>query len=214
MATLGATAGPPAPATAPEEPHVRTLPPPSDERPFRHDGCAVRVSAATTVGGVLVNATLVPDTALLVPGTAGAAEVLRETRAAAVDAARALLAAAPSRVVVVAPGACDRTRSGPFAPSLAAAGIDDAALGWVAPPRDTVATTPPARVDAPAAATALLLLAHAGWTGPVTLVEVAPPRVDVPAGAAPSPTVTGARSTVAPGAVSDRADALATSAAR
>ena len=141
------------------------------------------MSAATTVGGVLVNATLVPDTALLVPGAAGRAQVLADTRAAAVDAVRALLADEPAHVVVVAPGSGDRTRRGQLVPSLAAAGIDDAALGWVGAPPCALPTAA-SRVDAPAAATALLLLAHAGWTGPVTLVEVARPVVGDGAAAA------------------------------
>ena len=181
----------------------------------------MRVRRATTVGRVLVNATLVPDTVLLVPGAAGAAEVLAETRAAAVDAVRALVADGPERVVVVAPGPADRTRRGPFTPGLAAAGIDDALLGWSAPgpdaevTRDTGAGSDPdpdpdpdadagagpgadpgtaadarvaaPRVDGPAAATALLLLAHAGWTGPVTLVDVAAPGGGTPPGGGAQP---------------------------
>lgn len=166
---------------------------------------------------MLVNATLVPDTALLVPGAAGAAEVLADTRAAAVDAVRAVLADGPVHVVVVAPGPVDRTRRGPFVPSLAAAGIDDAALGWVGSPRSS-RPEGACRVDAPAAATALLLLAHAGWTGPVTLVEVAPVPVPVPvlgdaAGSAPRRAVGAdvAAEGTAPGADrdSDRAGTLA-----
>jgi hypothetical protein len=157
---------------------------------------------------VLVNATLVPDTALLVPGAAGAAEVLVDTRAVAVEAVRALLADEPAHVVVVAPGPSDRTRRGPFAPSLAAAGIDDAALGWVGPPHDTL-PTPPARLEAPGAAAALLLLAHAGWTGPVTLVEVALPRVADPADAARRTVEADAGGPGAAGTTRARASALA-----
>lgn len=124
---------------------------------------------------MLVNATLVPDTALLVPGAAGAAEVLADVRTAAVDAVRDLVGDgdAPARLVVVAPGTADRMRPGPFVPTLAAAGVEDAALGWAAPTPHPDVT--PTVVDGPAAAAALLLLAHAEWAGPVTLVEVAPP---------------------------------------
>ena len=123
-------------------------------------------------------AVLVPDTALLVPGAAGATTVLDDVRAAAVDATSDLVAAAPARVVVVAPATADRMRPGPFVPSLSAAGIDDGRLAWGAPPVHPDVT--PTTVHAPAAATALLLLAHAGWTGPVTLVEVATPGEDAP----------------------------------
>ncbi|WNB84875.1 hypothetical protein [Cellulomonas sp. ATA003] len=129
---------------------------------------------------MLDSATLVPDSALLVPGAAGATEVLADARAAAVDAVRALVASGPARVVVVASSDADRMRPGPFAPTLAGAGLDDAALGWTAPGVDpgTHPGVTPTAVDAPAAAVALLLLAHAGWSGPVTLVEAAPPGDD------------------------------------
>jgi hypothetical protein len=127
---------------------------------------------------VLAYATLVPDTALLVPGAAGAAEVLGDVRAAAVDAVQTMLTASPARVVVVAPGTADRMMPGPFLPTLAAAGIDDAWLGW---PPSTGAAHPdvtPTRIDTPASAVALLLLTRCGWTGPVTLAEVTPPGPD------------------------------------
>ncbi|WP_298459663.1 hypothetical protein [uncultured Cellulomonas sp.] len=153
---------------------------------------------------MLAIATLVPDTALLVPGAAGTADVLPDVRSAALDAARALVAAAPARVVVVAPGDADRMVPGPLTPSLAAAGIDDAGLGWGAPGTrpGTAATagTTPGSNDRPAdrptdrptdrstvvptvvhgvpASVALLLLDQVGWAGPVTLVEVAPPGHD------------------------------------
>lgn len=54
---------------------------------------------------MLAGAALVPDTALLVPGAAGRADVLTAERAAAARAVRALLDARPERVVVVAPAA-------------------------------------------------------------------------------------------------------------
>ncbi|GAA2728491.1 hypothetical protein [Cellulomonas aerilata] len=127
---------------------------------------------------MLDNATLVPDTALLVPGAAGAAEVLPEVRAAAVAAVEALLAASPARVVVVAPGRADRMMPGPFAPTLAAAGIDDARLGWPLTAGDVHPDVTPTRVDGPASAVALALLARCGWSGPTTLAEVAPPGTE------------------------------------
>jgi hypothetical protein len=122
---------------------------------------------------VLVNATFVPDTALLVPGASGAADVLVDVRAAALAAVHALLADTPARLVVVAPGTADRMRPGPFTPTLAAAGVDDGALGWAAPSAPPEVT--PSPVTSPASAAVLLLLAHGGWTGPTTLVEVTPP---------------------------------------
>ena len=144
-----------------------------------------------TVCCVLDSAVLVPDTALLVPGAAGATDVLADVRAAALGAARDLVDAAPARVVVVAPGPVERTRTGPFVPSLTAAGLEDARLGW-APrrvPPDGTAT----RVHAPAASVALLLLGAAGWTGPVTLAEVtagAPGRLPGTPSTAPTTTPT------------------------
>ena len=148
----------------------RRLPPGAS---VRAEACAGQVTTAATVSRVLAVAVLVPDTALLVPGAAGAATVLDDVRGAAVGAVHDLVDAGPARVVVVAPGTADRMRPGPFVPSLAAAGIDDADLGWAAPPAHPDVT--PTTVHGPAASTALLLLGHAGWTGPVTLVEVATP---------------------------------------
>jgi hypothetical protein len=124
---------------------------------------------------VLDTAILVPDTALLVPGAAGAAEVLDDVRAAAVAAVQAMLATSPARVVVVAPGRADRMMPGPFAPTLAAAGIDDAQLGWPLTAGDVHPDVTPTRIDEPASAVALALLAGCGWTGPTTLAEVTPP---------------------------------------
>ncbi|NMR19515.1 hypothetical protein [Cellulomonas fimi] len=118
-------------------------------------------------------AVLVPDTALLVPGAAGRAVVLDEIRAAALEEVRDMVATAPDRVVVVAPGAADRVVAGRVVASLAAAGVDDAALGW----RATGGSAPERGADEPMASTAtsvaLLLLAAAGWSGPTTVVETA-----------------------------------------
>jgi hypothetical protein len=124
---------------------------------------------------VLHHATLVPDTALLVPGAAGAAEVLTDVRAAAVDAVGVMLVAHPDRVVVVAPGTADRMMPGPFLPTLAAAGIDHTGLGWPSTAGVAHPGVTPTRIDNPASSVALMLLARCGWTGPVTLAEVTPP---------------------------------------
>ncbi|QTE30618.1 class III extradiol ring-cleavage dioxygenase family protein [Pengzhenrongella sicca] len=136
---------------------------------------------------MLAIAALVPDTALLVPGAAGRAVVLEATREAALAAAREVVAAGPDQIVVVAPGPHERTLPAPARPSLIAAGIADAGHGW--PPAEAAAPTtspqpttslPPATPAAPttslppgvAASTVLLLLAAAGWAGPVTVLEV------------------------------------------
>jgi hypothetical protein len=120
---------------------------------------------------VLAIAVLVPETALLVPGAAGRAVVLPEVRAAALDVIGELVRSAPDRVVVVAPGPVDRDVDAPGRASLSAAGIDDDALGW-----SGSQGVPDGALPAIGASVALLLLAHAGWTGPVTVVEVAVPR--------------------------------------
>lgn len=121
---------------------------------------------------MLAIAALVPETALLVPGAAGRAVVLEDVRAAAVAAVREVVGAAPDRVVVVAPGPVDRTLTGPVCPSLAAAGIDGAGLGWTAPDVESH-LAPGTAVPAVGASVGLLLLAQGGWAGPVTVVEVA-----------------------------------------
>lgn len=130
----------------------------------------------TTTGGgsvvaVLAAAALVPDTALLVPGAAGAAEVLAPERAAAEGVVAAMLRGV-ARVVVVPPGrdaVATPDGPGPWRPTLDAAGIDDDALGWGA---DGVAGARTVR-DVPAAV-GLLLLARLGWTGPTHLLVPRP----------------------------------------
>lgn len=128
----------------------------------------------------MVAASLVPATALLVPGAAGRVEVLVDLRARALDAVSALLAAGPEQVVVIAPGSIDRDLDGPVRASLASAGIPDDRLGW------SLAASPPAQVGAPvagvAASVGLLLLARSGWVGPVRVLEVAPPDAAAVAG--------------------------------
>jgi hypothetical protein len=143
---------------------------------------------------VLVAAALVPPTALLVPGASGATPVLGTERAAAVAAVTALRGARPDVVVVVAPCRdAPSHRTGRLRPTLAAAGIEDARLGW--PPRPSYGRGPAVPVEDVAAAVGLLLLDRAGWTGPVEVAGV---------GAAPAPELhrTGAD------LVADRAAAL------
>lgn len=120
---------------------------------------------------MLVAAALVPPTALLVPGASGAVPVLGVERAAAVAAVTALRVARPDAVVVVAPGPDGgRYAVGRLHPSLAAAGVDDARLGWA--PRASYGRGPAVLVDEVGAAVGLLLLDRAGWTGPVELRTV------------------------------------------
>ena len=119
-----------------------------------------------------VRAVVLPGTALLVPGAAGAASVLGPVRDAALAALADLVAGPPgeagaSAVVVVAPGAA-RARGAARA-SLAAAGVADR---WI-DPAWAAATRPFDRpVAGTAASVALLALAGAGWTGPVDVVEL------------------------------------------
>jgi hypothetical protein len=121
---------------------------------------------------VTVRAVVLPGTALLVPGAAGAASVLGPVREAALAALADLVADPPggacaSSVVVVAPGAA-RARGAARA-SLAAAGVADR---WI-DPAWAAATRPLDRpVAGTAASVALLALAGAGWTGPVDVVEL------------------------------------------
>lgn len=116
---------------------------------------------------MLTAAALVPPTALLVPGAAGTADVLAAERAAALAAVADVVAARPDVIAVVAPGA-GPVRLGRMRPSLAAAGIDDALLGWR--PRPTAGAGRVLVVDDVAAAVGLFLLDQAGWTGPVEVV--------------------------------------------
>lgn len=116
-------------------------------------------------------AALIPPTALLVPGASGATPVLGVERAAAVAAATAVRAARPDVVVVVVEGRGPvQHLVGRLHPSLAAAGVDDARLGWA--PRATYGRGRATVVDAVAGAVGLLLLDRAGWTGPVELAAV------------------------------------------
>lgn len=122
-----------------------------------------------------VRAVVLPGTALLVPGAAGAASVLEPVREAALAALADLVADLPadggeSAVVVVAPGTA-RARGAARA-SLAAAGIADR---WI-DPAWAAATRPLDRpVAGTAASVALLALAGAGWSGDVDVVELGGP---------------------------------------
>lgn len=120
---------------------------------------------------MLVAAALVPHSALLVPGAAGATQVLDVERAAAVAAVADLLVAGPEVVVVVAAGPGEHL-TGRLQPSLAAAGIDDTWLGW--PARPTAGAGGVRIVRDVGASVALHLLGAAGWAGPVEVLTVPP----------------------------------------
>lgn len=116
---------------------------------------------------VIVRAVALPGTPLLVPGVAGAAGVLAESRAQALDALRELVQGA-RRVVVLDCGARRAgDRRGEMRPGLEAAGVDPRWWGWA--PRASAAALPVAGVPA---SVALLALAAAGWEGPVEVVEL------------------------------------------
>ncbi|GEK20658.1 hypothetical protein [Cellulomonas xylanilytica] len=119
---------------------------------------------------MLVVAALVPDTALLVPGVAGGAEVLVDVRDAAVAAVADVVAADVEAIVVVAPGPVPRELRGTVRPSLAAAGVPDGLVGWAA---DAV-TLPGEGVDVPSvpSAVGLHLLLQAGRRRSLRVVEV------------------------------------------
>jgi len=128
---------------------------------------------------VLVAAALVPDTAVLVPGAGGRADVGAGLRAAALavvgaalDRCRTVDDTADGSVVVVAPGRRTRELTGAVVGSLQAAGVPDDLLGWPAPTFEALdGPSEPGAVGVPAAV-ALHLLARAGWTAPLRVVEV------------------------------------------
>lgn len=109
---------------------------------------------------MLTAAALVPPTPLLVPGAAGRATVLQPERDAALAAAGGLVASAPELVVVLT--ATGPWLDGPARPSLGAAGIPDADLGWPGATSGPVVTHVPSAVG-------LRLLARVGWRGPTAL---------------------------------------------
>lgn len=118
---------------------------------------------------MLLTAVLMPETALLVPGAAGSAEVLSDERAAVLGALRDLVAAGPSRVVVVAPAPRSVVLSGSLQPCLTAAGIDGGST-WTAP----AAPGPAVKVTDVGPAVALLALRAAGWSGETSVLLVGP----------------------------------------
>lgn len=123
-------------------------------------------------------AVLVPQTALLVPGAAGRADVLPTVRAAALEVTRELVATGPGSVLVVAPAPRDReVDAATVCARLTGLGIPERHLGWRAPCRgpgcpDHETAPDPTRVVGTAAAVGLRLLAAAGWDGPTTVREV------------------------------------------
>ena len=121
---------------------------------------------------MLAAAALVPETALLVPGAAGTADVIPDVRAAALDAVSALTAAGPDRVVVVASSAApgDVVRTGPLRPTLSAAGIDDDGLGWPVERAGDRQGDDGRPVGHVGASVALFLLRAVGWSGEVQLL--------------------------------------------
>lgn len=120
---------------------------------------------------MLVAAALVPPTALLVPGASGTGDVLAAERRAALAAVRTVVAERPDALALVVPGT-GPVRVGRMRPTLAAAGVDDAALGW--PPEPTAGAGRVLVVDDVPAAVGLLLLHRAGWRGAVDLVPAGP----------------------------------------
>jgi hypothetical protein len=119
---------------------------------------------------MLVAAALVPDTALIVPGAGGAADVAHMLRTAALAVVSEALAEAEV-LVVVAPGRETREVIGTVVGTLGAAGIPDRHLGWPVP---TTATGPGPRLPVGvSAAVGLHLAARAGWRGVTRVVEVA-----------------------------------------
>lgn len=116
---------------------------------------------------MLLAAAVLPPTALLVPGVAGAGDVLAQERERALAAVRAVLGSGPERVVVVGGGGC-ATSSGRLVPTLAAAAVDDALLAW--PPVVLgIGEGAPTLVSDVPAAVGLHLLARAGWSGQVVV---------------------------------------------
>lgn len=116
---------------------------------------------------VIVRAVALPGTPLLVPGVAGAADVLAETRAQVLDALHELGRNAQRVVVLDCAARRSGERRGEMRPGLEAAGVDPRWWGWA--PRVSAAGLPAAGVPA---SVALLALDAAGWEGPVEVVEL------------------------------------------
>lgn len=131
---------------------------------------------------MLVAAALVPDTALLLAGAAGRADPLADVREDALRVVGALLDTDPAEVVVVvparrAPGPRGRRRrsddaTGPWRPTLAAAGIPDRQVGL---DRQTGLGRAGEVLDDVPAAVVVTLAGRGGWTGPVRVVPAEAP---------------------------------------
>ncbi|KZM35893.1 hypothetical protein OJAG_14620 [Oerskovia enterophila] len=116
---------------------------------------------------VIVRAVALPGTPLLVPGVAGSAVVLADTRAHVLGAFQDL-AAHVDRVVVVAVAARGTAgRRGVLRPTLEAVGVEPRWWGWA--PAPGTQGLPAAGL---AGSVGLLALAAAGWDGPVEVVEL------------------------------------------
>jgi len=120
---------------------------------------------------MLVRAALVPDTALLVPGAAGSADVHAVLRAAALEAVAEVVGSRARTIVVVAPGPTSRELAGTVRPSLGAAGIPDDLLGWPSEPVTLAHAGIPAGPSV-ASAVALHLLLRADPRRDLRVVEV------------------------------------------
>lgn len=125
------------------------------------------------------SAVLVPQTALLLPGVAGLGDVLCDVREAAVSAVASLVAAGPTRIVVIAPAARSRrVEASALCTSLLPLGVPERWLGWPAPCRlegcpDHESTPQPGVLAGTATSVGLRLLAQTGWDGETTVVETA-----------------------------------------
>ncbi|MFE4465977.1 hypothetical protein ACFRCR_12755 [Oerskovia sp. NPDC056781] len=126
---------------------------------------------------MIVRAVALPGTPLLVPGVAGAAEVLADSRAQVLEALRELVRDARHVVVLDCEARREVERRGEMRPGLEAAGVAPRWWGWV--PRASAAGLPAAGVPA---SVALLALDAAGWEGSVEVVELG--SATVPAAAA------------------------------
>ncbi|WP_336706121.1 hypothetical protein [Oerskovia sp. USHLN155] len=116
---------------------------------------------------MIVRAVALPGTPLLVPGVAGAAEVLAESRAQVLVALRELVRDARRVVVLDCEARREGERRGEMRPGLEAAGVAPRWWGWA--PRASAPGLPAAGVPA---SVALLALDAAGWEGPVEVVEL------------------------------------------
>ncbi len=125
---------------------------------------------------VIVRAVALPGTPLLVPGVAGSAVVLADTRGQVLSALRDLAAPVDRVIVVVVAAQGLPARRGPLRPALEAVGVGPRWWGWA--PTPGTEGLPAAGLSG---SVGLLALAGAGWQGPVEVVELDP---TLPAGEA------------------------------